>query len=354
MGLLFLVSFHLINNKQSNEVLIDPQCVLDEKTQVTIISFNQVYGNANHRPTITFEIPQINVTSCRLVLTAYCDPDDVYLRAIRFHFDGIGGPIGCSAIAVSQVRGDTISPGQTVTYIYDMSHVQFANLTTWQGYYYQNFIPQDNESNIGVFSPGGHNVTMYVTSRDTYSGDTQDSWVSIVLYFNGETDPTDPGDVPPIEPVPEEDPLPEGQPGPDENPLGFQNLNSPILLGLLIGVLVTVVIVGAVLYSKLRENARSEDQVPRPYGSDTNTIRVQHVETIPVPTAQIETIYVPSTGEIGMSTHPQRAIRYKKRIKKKNKKNFPRDVIRCQSCGCFNGKDFLFCKRCGSELFENP
>ena len=199
---------------------------------------------------------------------------------------------------------------------------------------------------IGVFSPGRHNITMFVTSRDTYSGNSQDSWVSIVLYFNEETDP-----VPPIEPDPEEEPIPDNQPSPDEDPLGFQGFNSPIVLGLLIGVLVTVIIAGVMLYSKLRENAISENQPPRRSRSDTNTIRVQQIETIPVPSTHIETIYVPTTGAIGINTHPQHNIQYNQRIKKINKKKISGNIIRCQACGCFNGKDFLFCKRCGSELF---
>ncbi|NVM55244.1 MAG: Ig-like domain-containing protein, partial [Candidatus Helarchaeota archaeon] len=153
-----------------------------------ITVFDHVYGNHMNLPSRNFTIPDVPIRSCRMQLTAYCDPDDGHTRAVEFYLDGIPttrGLIGTSG-SCSMVHGDTIRPGQTVTRYYNMSHVQYANTTTYQGHYYINFLPQGPSDTLGYLSSGNHTIRSYVTSVDWEKGATQDSWVSITLIFNEE------------------------------------------------------------------------------------------------------------------------------------------------------------------------
>ncbi len=150
-----------------------------------ITVYDHVFGDTPENvPILTFTIPNINITSCQMKITAYCDPDDPYPRAIDFRLDDLASIsiIGTTASGPGQVSGDTILPGQLVEYNYDMSHVQFAIYSG--GYLFKNFIPQTPSDTFGFLSPGNHSLMCYVTSNSYILGATHDSWVSVTLYFN--------------------------------------------------------------------------------------------------------------------------------------------------------------------------
>ena len=69
-------------------------------------------------------------------IRAYCDVNDSYLRAIDFHFDDIGGYVGCRRKSRTQVRGDTMSPGECLIFNYDMSNVKFSNPGREKGFFF--------------------------------------------------------------------------------------------------------------------------------------------------------------------------------------------------------------------------
>ncbi|MFX0096532.1 MAG: S8 family serine peptidase [Candidatus Hodarchaeota archaeon] len=183
-----------------NKILLDGKKFLipvpkEENDQNVLITvFDHEYSNWDHPAIATITIPDRPIESCRMVIEAHSDPDEPFLRAIHFFLDDIGDPIGVYRQGPGQVRGSvTLRPGETKTWEFDMSHCMFAkkfdpedpagSTGPVNGIYYRNFIPQDEDDIIGYFSPGGHTVKAYVTSQDIYSGPTQDSWISIKLYF---------------------------------------------------------------------------------------------------------------------------------------------------------------------------
>ena len=171
----------------------------------TIVVFDHKISNWDHPAVETITIPDWPILSVEMFLQAKCDPNDWYLRAIHFDVDGalgpppragIGGAINCWRLSGSQVRGDpsgippsgTISPGQTKTYTFDMSHVYLANppegpygsyQKPWKGRFYHNYIPQFPGDILGYFSPGEHTITSFVSSQDATGG--PNSWVTIIL-----------------------------------------------------------------------------------------------------------------------------------------------------------------------------
>ncbi|MFX1379832.1 MAG: hypothetical protein ACFFA4_12150, partial [Promethearchaeota archaeon] len=162
--------------------------------------FDHEYSNADHPAQTNIKIPCLSMY-CRMQITAYCDPDDPYLRAVYFALDDIGDPIGVERVAPGQVRGDvTIRGGQTKTWEFDMRYCQFAKPSPEIGSYFRNFIPQSEHDIMGFFSPGEHTITAFITSQDAYKDpipmlaqvEGQDSWISIKLYFIFIEDPTPP------------------------------------------------------------------------------------------------------------------------------------------------------------------
>ena len=147
-----------------------------------MLPFEEVYGNLFNPAIQTFTIPDMGVTSCRMEITCYCSADDwAGINAIQFRLDGIGGWIGTYYTGFGQMEGNVISPGQTLTFIYDMSHVMFADSSP-AGYYYQNFIPLSPSDLVGFLSPGVHTLEAWVSSQEAGA---PESWVTIKLYFNG-------------------------------------------------------------------------------------------------------------------------------------------------------------------------
>lgn len=156
---------------------------------LNITVFDNFYSNMDHPAETTIIIPCFqSIESARMVITAYHDPDDTYLRAVYFALDGIGDYIGVWRQGPGQVRGEvTTNAGDLKEWEFDMSHCMFANPTEPTGpefgFYYRNFIPQNIGETIGYFSPGEHSVLAFLTTRDETSGATQDSWITITLYF---------------------------------------------------------------------------------------------------------------------------------------------------------------------------
>ncbi|MFX0034008.1 MAG: hypothetical protein ACFE9I_00030, partial [Candidatus Hermodarchaeota archaeon] len=151
--------------------------------EIVVSVLDHVYSNADHPSLASINIPTTPMY-CRMQITAYCDPDDIYLRAVYFALDDIGDPIGVERIGAGQVRGDvTIRGGETKTWEFDMSNCQFAKPSPETGSYFRNFIPQTEDDFIGFFSPGEHTIKAFVTSQDIYKGATQDSWITVKLFF---------------------------------------------------------------------------------------------------------------------------------------------------------------------------
>ena len=149
---------------------------------LTITVFNQKISSANQPAIKEITIPG-RVLSCNLEYIGYLDRHDPYLRATTFWLDGRGGAIGTYRVAPGQVRGyGTISPGQTKTWNFDMSHCQFA-VSSGTGDVYLNFIPQDGDDLSGYFSPGKHEIKAFISSQDAYAGSTQDTWITIKLHL---------------------------------------------------------------------------------------------------------------------------------------------------------------------------
>jgi len=156
----------------------------------TIVVFDHRISSWDNPAVETITIPRNwGIISAEMWLQAYCDRNDPYLRAIHFDVDGLGGGINTWRLSGSQVRGDpsgtppsgTISPGQTKTYTFDMTHVYFAYPSTGPygsyenhelGRFYHNFIPQG-------FSPGEHTITSFVSSQVALGG--PNSWVTVIL-----------------------------------------------------------------------------------------------------------------------------------------------------------------------------
>lgn len=162
----------------------------------TIVVFDHYISNWDNPAVNTITIPDWPILSVEMYLQARCDPNDPYLRAIHFDVDGLGGGINTWRLSGSQVRGDpsgtppsgTISPGQTKTYTFDMTHVYFANPPSgpygnWDhpewGRFYHNFIPQGPGDILGYFSPGEHTITSFVSSQVALGG--PNSWVTVIL-----------------------------------------------------------------------------------------------------------------------------------------------------------------------------
>ncbi|RDE16934.1 MAG: hypothetical protein C4K47_00630 [Candidatus Thorarchaeota archaeon] len=146
-----------------------------------LVPFEEVYGNWPNPTTQTFTIPNMPYSSCTMEITAHCSSRDwAGIRAIMFRLDGIGGWIGTYTIAPNEVRGNVISPGQTLTFIYDMSHVMFADSPT--GYRYVSFIPVSLWDTLGFLSPGVHTLEAWVSSQEDGA---PSSWVTVKLYFTG-------------------------------------------------------------------------------------------------------------------------------------------------------------------------
>ncbi|MFX1501120.1 MAG: hypothetical protein ACFFDH_09185 [Promethearchaeota archaeon] len=152
----------------------------------SVVVFDHYNSNWNHPAIATINIPCYwEITSCRMEYDGYCDPDDYYVRAIGFWLDWRGSWIGSERTGPFDVWGyGIIYPGQTKHWEFDMSYCQFAkNWSDGPGSVYWNFIPQDEDDKGGYFSPGEHTITAFVSSQDFCAGATQDSWISITLYF---------------------------------------------------------------------------------------------------------------------------------------------------------------------------
>ncbi len=146
----------------------------------SITVFDHEISDWPHPAVTTLEIPcNWQVIACDLEYTAYSDPNDPYLRAMAFYLDDRGGGIGCYRIGPGQIRGWTISPGQTLHRVFDMSYVMFP--LPDEGGEYLNFIPEGEGYIPGYFSPGVHDIEAFVTSQ--YPGAVQESWISIILHF---------------------------------------------------------------------------------------------------------------------------------------------------------------------------
>ncbi|MHA1395841.1 MAG: hypothetical protein ACTSRZ_20250, partial [Promethearchaeota archaeon] len=141
------------------------------------------YSNWDNPYESTFTIPDIDIQYGYMKVEAYCDPDDLYLRAINIYFDDKGGAIGCCNIAPCQVRGDTILPGEHKILYYDLENIQFAT-NSEPGSFYIDLLHDKNSSGSEFLAPGIHRIKAYVSSQDRFSGPTQDSWISITLYLN--------------------------------------------------------------------------------------------------------------------------------------------------------------------------
>ncbi len=163
---------------------ITAKCETQQYEEFAITVFTKEISNGDHPAIKEFDIPNKPIESCFLQIEVYLDSDDVYLRAVHFFFDNIGGPIGCNRIAPGQVGGDTFSPGDTVNFEYDMSNVDFAAEPPDTGSVNQDFIPQSSSDIVGFLSPGNHTIKAYVSSDDGASGITNESWISITLVFN--------------------------------------------------------------------------------------------------------------------------------------------------------------------------
>jgi len=145
---------------------------------------HEMPNNRNHPLNITITIPNKVISSCRMEIDAFLDPDDIYLRAVHFKLDNIGGPIGVERIGWGETRGAIFSAGETVHHEYDMSNCQFAKEWPETGSFYQSFIPTNMDYKNGTLSPGEHEIWAAVSSYDDNSGALVESWISIRLYFN--------------------------------------------------------------------------------------------------------------------------------------------------------------------------
>ncbi len=57
-----------------------------------------------------------------------------------------------------------------------MSNTQVANEQTWSGSLYYNY--------SAMLTPGNHTIEAFVSSQDIYEGPTQDSWITVMFFFN--------------------------------------------------------------------------------------------------------------------------------------------------------------------------
>lgn len=152
----------------------------------TLEVFDHYYANWNHPAITTINIPCYwQIVSCRLEIDGYHDPDDGFLRAVGFWLDWRGGWIGTRRIGPHDVTGyGTIRIGETKHWAFDMSNCQVAkNWSDGTGSVYWNFIPQNEDDRAGYFSSGEHTIKAFISTEDKYDGPTQDSWISITLYF---------------------------------------------------------------------------------------------------------------------------------------------------------------------------
>jgi hypothetical protein len=161
-----------------------------ELQYVTITVFNHVLANEDHHAIVNITLPSDKrVVSCRMEITEHLDSDEPWWRATAFYFDNIDRDamkymIGTSRVNPYNVKGNIIGPGQTKTYSYNMSNVQFANRPPKTGSWYWNFIPQKENDTFGYLSPGSHVIEAWITSYDRFSGKLPaDTWITLKLYF---------------------------------------------------------------------------------------------------------------------------------------------------------------------------
>lgn len=177
---LFLIQFFLPISIQASDD--------NEIEEFSIVVFDHELPNNEDHPAIKeITIPQKSIVSCRMEIEAYLDSDDLYLRAVHFYFDDLGGPIGVKRIACDQTRGNTFTSGKIVSFEYDMGNVEFAKECPETGSFVHNFIPDDLDYEYQTLSPGTHEIEAKISSHDSDSGTEVDSWISVTLYFNGET-----------------------------------------------------------------------------------------------------------------------------------------------------------------------
>ncbi len=169
------------------EPAADGSCDLEH---VTITIFDHTLANRDHHALATLILPSCKrVVACQMVITEHLDRDDVCVRATLFLFDVVNeNPekynIGTCRTGRDNVVGDIIAPGQTVTYTYDMSNVQFSNAWPQKCSWYKNFIPQDENDTSGYLSPGMHVIEVWISSYDRYSGELPaDTWITLTLHL---------------------------------------------------------------------------------------------------------------------------------------------------------------------------
>jgi hypothetical protein len=157
---------------------------------LTITVFDHTLANRDHHALATITLPACKqVVACQLEITEHLDKDDPWVRATYFFFDIFNASceeyvIGCSRVGPGSVSGDIIAPGQTVTYEYDMSNVQFSKRWPETGSWYYNFIPQDEDDTLGYLSPGEHVIETWISSYDKYSGELPaDTWITLKLHL---------------------------------------------------------------------------------------------------------------------------------------------------------------------------
>lgn len=166
---------------------------------VTIQVFDHATASMYDYANTTITIPCFQeMLSARMVFEGYCDPDDPYLRNLRFFVDGNettamgrGGSIGTEQLGAKFQFGcitipppcGLIFPGGHDTWEFDMSQCAFANVWPETGWHYKRFIPQSPEETVGFFSPGEHLIEACITSEPAHSGPTYETWISITLIF---------------------------------------------------------------------------------------------------------------------------------------------------------------------------